>query len=259
MWMPDVYEGAPAPVTTYIATVSKGAMVALLLRFLHESGAGQDPALRVVVTVMAIASMLVGNLLAVLQDNIKRILAYSSIAHFGYLLVALLSGGDAGIGAATFYLVVYCVTTLAAFGVVTVLSNSERDADRLEDYRGLFQRRPALAVILMAALLSLAGIPLTAGFPGKFCLIAVGIEASLWVPVIVLILTSVIGMFYYLRIIAAMFAQPAGTEEDSTFATGAIGLSDRLVLAIMATLLVGLGVFPPPLLELIRAAIQGIG
>src|SRR5581483_858857 len=122
------------------------------------------------------------NILALLQNNVKRILAYSSIAHLGYILVAFQAAGDLGPTAITFYLVAYFVTTLGAFGVVSVLSRPERDADRLEDYQGLFWRRPAVAAIFTAMLLSLAGIPVTAGFIGKFYVVAAGASAAMWAP-----------------------------------------------------------------------------
>ena len=174
LWTPDVYQGAPAPVTAFIATTSKTAMVALLLRYFYLSGALQYRAVFLVFAVIAIASMCAGNLLALQQTNVKRILAYSSIAHFGYILVAFLAGATMAIEAVSFYLVAYTVTILAAFGIVTVLSGSERDADDLEDYRGLFWRRPVIASIFTAALLSLAGIPATMGFLGKFYVLAAG-------------------------------------------------------------------------------------
>ena len=133
-----------------------------------------------VFSIIAIASMTVGNLLALLQNNVKRILAYSSIAHLGYVLVAFLAGGARAAEAVTFYLVAYFITTLGAFGVVSVLSNGERDADSIEDYRGLFWRRPLLAGVFTLMLLSLAGIPLTAGFVAKFFLVAAGASSALW-------------------------------------------------------------------------------
>ena len=171
MWTPDVYQGAPAPVTAFVATVSKAAVFALLLRFFRPVGGDQTAALFLVFAAIAIASMVAGNLLALRQNNVKRILAYSSIAHLGYLLVAFLAGGENGGTAATFYLVAYSATTLAAFGVVTVLSGGDRDAELLDDYRGLGWRRPWLAAVFAVALFSLAGIPLTAGFVGKFYLV----------------------------------------------------------------------------------------
>ena len=142
LWTPDVYQGAPAPVTAYIATVSKGAMFAVLLRYFYGSGAHDLRPVYLVFTIIAIASMFAGNILALLQSNVKRILAYSSIAHLGYLLVAFQASGDLGPTAVTFYLVAYFVTILGAFGVVSILSDGTRDADALEDYRGLFWRRP---------------------------------------------------------------------------------------------------------------------
>ena len=170
LWTPDVYQGAPAPVTAFVATVSKGAMFALLVRYFSVVDLRSHHALVIVFTLLAIASMVVGNLLALLQHNVKRLLAYSSIAHLGYLLVAFLASSVLATTAVTFYLVAYFVTTLGAFGVVTVLSTGEREAESLDDYRGLVVRRPWLAALFTAMLLSLAGIPLTAGFVGKFYL-----------------------------------------------------------------------------------------
>ncbi|HEX5642833.1 MAG TPA: NADH-quinone oxidoreductase subunit N, partial [Thermoleophilia bacterium] len=174
MWTPDVYEGAPAPVTAYVATVSKGAVFALLLRFMLPVSSDQGSTIFLALTAVAIASMVAGNLLALRQDNVKRILAYSSIAHLGYLLVAFLASGERAGVAVGFYLVAYFATTLAAFGVVTVLSPEDRDADRIDDYRGLGARRPWLAAIFAVALFSLAGMPLTMGFIGKFVIVAAG-------------------------------------------------------------------------------------
>ena len=258
MWTPDVYEGAPAPVTAFVATVSKGAMFALLLRYFNQSGFNHGFAPVVLVfSIVAIASMFTGNLLALLQNNVKRILAYSSIAHMGYLLVAFQIGGPMGASAAIFYLVAYFVMTLGAFGVVTVLSERERDADLLEDYRGLFWRRPALALVFTAMLLSLAGIPLTVGFIGKFYIIAAGASMGAWSLILILVITSTIGLFYYLRIVVTLYAQPAvgdrAHEPVSRRAPAAI-----LVLAALTVILVWLGVYPAPLLVAIRAAIGSL-
>ncbi len=184
LWTPDVYQGAPPPVAAFVATTSKSAMVALLLRYVYLSGALQHHAVFLVFAIVAIASMCAGNLLALRQTNVKRILAYSSIAHFGYILVAFLAASTMAVEAVTFYLVAYTVTILAAFGIVTVLSNSGRDAEDLEDYRGLFWRRPVIAAVFTAVLLSLAGIPATMGFLGKFYVLAAGAERSAW-PLII--------------------------------------------------------------------------
>jgi NADH-quinone oxidoreductase subunit N len=252
LWTPDVYEGAPAPVTAFIATVSKSAVVAVLLRSFGTLGISQEGPLFLVVTGIAVASMLLGNVLALLQDNIKRLLAYSSIAHFGYLLVMLAAGGSTAAVAATFYLAAYVITTLGAFGVVTVLSGPEGDAAARDDYQGLAWRRPWLAAVFAAMLLSLAGLPLTAGFVGKFTLVLAAIGSALWVPVAALVLGSVIGLFYYLRIIALLFAGPGRgipLPPSLSFLSGS-------VLAVLLVLLLLLGVYPAPLLDLIVHAVR---
>lgn len=252
MWAPDVYEGAPAPVSAFIATVSKGGMFAVLLRYFYTSGANRFDPVALVIGIAAVASMIAGNLLALRQNNVKRILAYSSIAHLGYALVAFVAGGPIGPAAATFYLVAYFVTILAAFGVVTMLSGGDRDAGDLADYRGLFWRRPWLAGVFSAALLSLAGIPLTAGFLGKFYVLAAGASVAAWGLVLVLVVTSAIGLYYYLRVMVAVYS--AGEPRRVAGRAPAGGL----VLAVLAVALVWLGVFPGPLVDLIRAAVDGV-
>jgi NADH-quinone oxidoreductase subunit N len=249
LWTPDVYEGAPAPVTAFVATVSKGAMFAVMLRYFYVSHAYQDEAVWVVFQIIAIASMIGGNILALLQTNVKRILAYSSIAHLGYLLVAFEAAGALAVQAVTFYLVAYFASLLAAFGVVSVLSRGEHDADSLEDYRGLFWRRPVLAAVFTVSLLSLAGIPVTAGFIGKFYLVAVGAAASLWALIIILVVTSGIGLFYYLRIVAVIYEHAPVSEAQPRFAP-----ADGFVLLLVTGLLLWFGIFPEPLLALIRRA-----
>lgn len=258
MWTPDVYEGAPAPVTAFVATVSKGGVFALLLRYFHESGAHGFPPVFLVFSIIAVASMFGGNLLALLQNNVKRILAYSSIAHLGYLLVAFQIGGSMGASAAAFYLVAYFVMTLGAFGVVTVLSERQRDADLLDDYRGLFWRRPALALVFTAMLFSLAGIPLTAGFLGKFYIVAAGASTGAWALLLILVTTSTIGLFYYLRIAVVLYQQPAASylvhEPMPRRAPAA-----TLVLATLTVVLIWLGIYPMPLLRMIQVAIGSQG
>jgi NADH-quinone oxidoreductase subunit N len=212
LWTPDVYEGAPLPVTAFIATVSKVGMFALLLRWFHVHDAGLSGVLGLVLTLIAIASMLGGNLLALLQTNVKRILAYSSIAHMGYLLVALLAGGSLGVSAATYYLAAYAATILGALGLMTVLSGPHQEAASIDAYRGLFWNRPLLAAVFTTTLLSLAGIPLTAGFLGKFYVIAAGASQSRWILLFTLVASSTIGLFYYLRIVVAMYSQPSDAD-----------------------------------------------
>jgi NADH-quinone oxidoreductase subunit N len=253
LWTPDVYEGAPAPVAAFVATASKTAMVALLVRYCDLSGALQNHAVWVVFAVIAVASMCAGNLLALRQTNVKRILAYSSIAHFGYILVALLAGGAMASGAIGFYLAAYTVNLLVAFGIVTALSASDRDAGDLEDYRGLFWRRPAIAGAFTAALLSLAGIPSTIGFLGKFYVLAAGAAVGAWPLIVILAVTSVAGLFYYLRVVVAIYSAPPERAIHNWMAPR----SSVLVLGVLAILLIWLGIYPAPLLHVIGIATAG--
>lgn len=254
MWTPDVYQGAPAPVTAFVATVSKAAIVGLLVRYFTEADASAWPSVSAALSLVAIASILAGNLLALAQDSVKRLLAYSSIAHLGYVLVAFLAAGDPGREAVTFYVVAYVATSLAAFGIVTVLSPGDRDADAIGDFRGLFWRRPGLALTFTAALLSLAGMPLTAGFLAKFLVLTAGVGAALWPLVLALVAGSAIGIFYYLRVVVALYtAAPADAEWPAPSLAGAITLG-AVVLVI-----VGLGVYPSPVLRLIAVAVSAPG
>ena len=256
LWTPDVYQGAPAPVTAYIAAVSKGGVVAVLAQLFRVLRFNQHPALLVMFGLMAAVSMFAGNLLALRQDNVKRMLAYSSIAHVGYLLVALVAGGEPGAQAAAFYLASYIAATLCAFGAVTALSGPDRDAESIDDYRGLIWRRPWLAALFTAALLSLAGIPLTAGFIAKYYAALAGVRAYLWVLVAVLIVNSVIGMYYYLRVLAAMYSgsPAAGTARERA---PSLTIAGAAALAVVVILLLWAGVYPRTLLDIIAAVAGG--
>jgi NADH-quinone oxidoreductase subunit N len=251
MWVPDVYEGAPAPVAAFVAVVSKGAMFALLLRYFVMANADGFGPVPMMIEIVAIASIMVGNLLALMQNNIKRILAYSSIAHLGYLLVAFLASGALRIDAVTYYLVAYTVMTVGAFGIITVLSTSNATAEieDLDAYRGLIWRRAWLGGAFAAMLLSLAGIPLTMGFIGKFYAIAGGVSAAMWPAVIALIAGSIIGLFYYLRVIVAI-CTPA--PEGATAYAGAVPMVGGTTLAALTLILFGLGLYPTPLVRLIQ-------
>jgi NADH-quinone oxidoreductase subunit N len=254
-WSPDVYEGAPAPVGALVATVSKGGVLAVLLRLFSTAGGSTSGPLVLALGLVAGVSMLAGSLLGLRQANVKRVLAYSSIAHLGYLMVPLLAGFEQAMAAATFYLVAYVIAILAAFGVVTALSTVEDDAGSLEDYRGLFWRRPWLGGLLAAALFSLAGLPLTAGFLAKLYLVAVGVAGELWWLVGALVLSSAIALYYYLRIIATMLRQPEVVAEPGR---PLLPLGAGLVLALLGLGLLWLGVAPGPLLRAIQGAVAGL-
>jgi NADH-quinone oxidoreductase subunit N len=255
MWTPDIYEGAPAPITGFIAVVSKIAVFSVILRYFILAEGHTDASLRAGLAAIAILSMLGGNLLALLQNNVKRLLAYSSIAHFGYLLVAFLAAESLGIEAAAYYLAAYAVTNLGAFGIVTLLSapRSGRDADQIEDYRGLFRTRPFLAGSLALMLLSLAGMPPTMGFIGKFYLIVSGVGAGLFWPVVALVIGSVIGLYYYLRVLVAMAMPVPAERAAATPATAP--LFANAVIATLLVLLLALGAYPAPAIALIRMTV----
>ena len=243
MWTPDVYEGAPTPVTGFLATVSKGAVFVALTRFYIDGSLYQFSDLNTALAALAIVSMLVGNWLALRQENIKRLLAYSSIAHFGYLLVVLiaLTYLDAGLvnQSITFYLTAYIVTTLAAFTVVSMIAGEDTAKQNIGAFAGLFWHRPLEASALTVAMLSLAGIPLTAGFMAKFFVITVGIQSGLWGLLAVLIVASAIAIYYYLRIIFAM------TKSAESPGNSANWQEKIVALALMISILV-LGAWPQP-------------
>lgn len=246
MWTPDVYQGAPVPVTAFIATVSKGAVLAVALRLFIKIDGMDNYNLFFVVSIMSVLSMFIGNFLALNQTNLKRLLAYSSIAHLGYLMITLLAGKQDGIEAAIFYLVSYIITSLGAFGVISILSVSDRDADDIEDIKGLFRISPWITIVFTIVLLSLAGIPLTAGFMSKFYIVLAGIKSGLWVLVFSLIINSVISLYYYLRIIKAMFT-PIETEKRIRLST----ISD-MTMAIIVLGILFLGILPSVLMKFIN-------
>ncbi|KFX69126.1 NADH:ubiquinone oxidoreductase subunit N [Pseudomonas taeanensis MS-3] len=258
LWTPDVYEGAPAPVAAFLATASKVAAFAVLLRLFQISPAAATPALHDLLTIIAVASILFGNLLALLQSNLKRLLGYSSIAHFGYLLVALVASQGLAVEAVGVYLATYVLTTLGAFGVITLMSTpyNGRDCDALYEYRGLFWRRPYLTAVLAVMMLSLAGIPLTAGFIGKFYIIAVGVQAQLWWLLGALVIGSAIGVFYYLRVMVTLFLmEPNLRRHDAPFNWGQ--RAGGMMLLLVAVLAFVLGVYPQPLLAMLSTITLG--
>ncbi|MFP5420144.1 MAG: NADH-quinone oxidoreductase subunit NuoN [Gammaproteobacteria bacterium] len=255
LWTPDVYEGAPAPVAAFLATASKVAVFAVLLRLYQMSPATAGGWLNDLLTLIAIASIIFGNLLALLQNNLKRLLGYSSIAHFGYLLVALIASKGLAVEAVGVYLATYVLTSLGAFGVITLMSTpySGRDADALYEYRGLFWRRPYLTAVLTVMMLSLAGIPLTAGFIGKFYVVAAGVQSQQWWLLAALVIGSAIGVFYYLRVMVTLFmVEPNLRRHDAPLHWGQ--QAGGVMLLFVALLAFFLGVYPQPLLELVQQA-----
>ncbi len=262
MWTPDVYEGAPVPVTAFIATVSKAAMVAVVVRVLIVSDALQFSAVVLVLSILAAASMIIGNLLALLQNNVKRIFAYSSIAHLGYLLVVIIAAAvipdGLSVEAMGYYVAAYLIMSLAGFGVTSAISNAGRELDEVNDYRGLFWRSPWLALVMTTVLLSLAGIPLTIGFIGKFYIFAVGVEAELWFLLTMLIIGSGIGLYYYLRLVYTMLlpvSDDLDNASDPAQAKLPAGVQTALLALVVAVIF--LGVYPTPLISTLQSLAGG--
>jgi NADH-quinone oxidoreductase subunit N len=255
LWTPDVYEGAPAPVAAFLATASKVAVFAVMVRLFQISPAASSGVLTDVMSVIAVVSILVGNLLALTQTNLKRLLGYSSIAHFGYLMIAVVASKGMAMEAIGVYLVTYVLTSLGAFGVITLMSSpyTGRDADALFEYRGLFWRRPYLTAVMTVMMLSLAGIPLTAGFIGKFYIIATGVESHLWWLTGALVLGSAIGVFYYLRVMVTLFLQDSKIQRHDAPFNWAQRAGGVMLLGI-SLLAFFLGVYPQPLLALVQHA-----
>lgn len=256
LWTPDVYQGAPAPVTTYLATVSKIAVFAVLLRLFYFIPA-TDSFFYSLLGGLAFISIIVGNLLALLQNNLKRLLGFSSTAHFGYLLVALIACrlGDLSQEAIALYLVMYLLTSVGSFGVVSLMSSpyQERDADELPAYRGLFWRRPILSSALTIMLLSLAGIPMTLGFIGKFYILTVGVRFSFWWLTGAVVFGSAVGLYYYLRVISILYLRTPGMPSRDASNDWALTTGGLMVLT-SAILVILLGVYPQPLMDLLPLA-----
>jgi NADH-quinone oxidoreductase subunit N len=251
-WTPDVYAGAPAPMATFLATAAKVATIGVFVRYLLTSGAILVDSIITILTILAVLSILVGNLLAVKQVNLKRILAYSSIAHFGYLIIGLISMTYASLGNVTVYVITYVLTTIGAFGAVALMSspyNNSDEAESLADYRGLFWRRPVLTAVLTVMMLSLAGIPLTAGFIGKFLVIMAAVTTQHWFLAAMIIVGSGIGLYYYLRVMVVLYMTPPETPRIDADKQWGQKMGGIMVLIVAAAVLV-IGVYPDPIIKL---------
>ena len=251
MWVPDVYEGAPTSVTALIATGSKAAVFAVLVRLLLSGVRAVQADWTAVLWVLAALTMTLGNVVAIAQSNLKRMLAYSSIAHVGYMLVGLAVGGAAGAGAVLFYLLAYTFTTAGTFGVITLCVRAGEEAVDVRDYAGLGRRHPVLAFALALLLLSLVGIPPLAGFVGKFYLFGAAVRAGfVWLAVLG-VLNSAIAAYYYLRVIVTMYMQ----EPDEQSASVAPSFAGGLALTIAVIGVVLLGLMPAPFVDLAQVAV----
>jgi len=254
MWTPDAYEGAPTIVTGFMSTGVKAAAFAAFARVflsaLEPLRADWTP----VLWVLAILTMVLGTVVGVAQSNLKRMLAYSSIAHGGYLLIGLIAANEVGKAAILFYLLVYAVTNLGAFGIIALLSTPARPHEELRDYSGLWHSRPALAALMTVFLLSLGGIPPMAGFVGKWYIFSAAVRAGYYDLAIVGVLTSVVSVFFYIRVVVMMYiAEPQqGVERP---AVGPLALS---ALAVSTAAIFYLGILPTRVLNLAAASIGTI-
>jgi NADH-quinone oxidoreductase subunit N len=252
MWTPDVYEGAPTTVTAFMSTATKAAGFAAVLRVFMFGFEPLLPHWQPVIAIIAALTMIVGNVTALVQTNVKRMLAYSSIAHAGYVLVGVAAGGAAGATGVLFYLAAYACTTLAAFAVMLAVGSGREEDQSLEAYAGLGRRKPLLGIVMALAMFSLVGIPPTAGFVGKYLLFGAAIASGLTWLAVLGVLTSVVSAYFYLRVVATMFMrEPAGEGEViPASAPRSIGA------AISAVAVVILGVLPAPLLGMITSGVQ---
>jgi NADH-quinone oxidoreductase subunit N len=251
MWAPDVYEGAPTSVTAFIATGSKAAAFAAMIRVLVVALRGAQPDWSALLWALAALTMTVGNVVALAQSNLKRMLAYSSIAHVGYMLMGLVAGGAPGAGAILFYLLAYTFTVVGAFGAISLCARAGEEAVEVGDYAGLARRQPVLAATLAIFLLSLVGIPPLAGFVSKFYLFGSAVRAGyVWLTVIA-VLNSAVAAYYYLRVIVYMYMREPDGDPISIAPSLAGGLA--LTLAIIG--IVVLGVMPAPFADLAQAAV----
>jgi len=254
MYLPDMYEGAPTPVVAFMAGAAELAGVAVLVRVFLLAMPGLQVDWGLLFWVLSVLTMTIGNLVAIAQTNIKRMLAYSTIAHMGYLLIGPVVGSELGVAAVLFYSLVYACMTIGAFGIVILLARGTVRGDRIDDFSGLAQRSPLAAAIMLLFLLSLTGIPPTAGFVGKLYLFAAAIEAGyIWLALIAVI-NSAISLYYYMRVVMVMYMRELPVQGIALSQSPALYLG--LFLAAAVTLL--LGVFPGPVLEFARASAVGI-
>lgn len=255
LWTPDVYQGAPAPVTAFLSTGSKVALISALLRFTIYMAEGTWAILVPVFSILAVLTMVVGNICALSQIQLKRLLAYSSIAQMGYLIMTLAAAKQNGAPAILFYASVYALMDLGAFGTVGLLSKRKKDRDTIEDYRGLGFKRPWQAALLAVCLLSLAGLPPTAGFIGKFALFQAVLQSQFLILAIIGISAAIVSIYFYLKVIVVLYMRPAEAEAASPSA----GFSGDLACAAVLVSIFWLGIVPSGLFDLISRVVSSFG
>lgn len=250
MWVPDVYEGAPTAVTLFVGSAPKIAAFAFFMRLLVGGLGNMVTDWQPMLIIVSVLSMLLGNVTAIAQTNIKRMLAYSTISHMGYLLLGILSGTDAGYSAAMFYVASYVLTTLGGFGIILLMSREGFEADRLEDLKGLNKRSPWYAFMMLVVMISMAGIPVSVGFFAKLSVLSAALDAGLTWLVVFAVLMSLIGAFYYLRVIKLMYM-----DEPADSAPLIADTDHRVLISVNGAAILALGILPQPLIDLCTMAI----
>ncbi|WP_033436659.1 NADH-quinone oxidoreductase subunit NuoN [Saccharothrix sp. NRRL B-16314] len=245
-WTPDVYQGSPTPVTAFMAACVKVAAFGGILRVLYGAFERSSWEWNGVLWAVAIASMVIGAVLGLTQTDVKRMIAYSSVAHAGFLLIGAISLNDAGLSGTMFYLLAYGFTTIAAFGVVSLVRNADGEATHLSQWAGLAKRSPVAAGVFTFLLLALAGLPLTSGFVGKFAVFAAAIEAGLTPLVVVALVASAVAAFFYLRVIVLMYFSEPAADGPTVSVPGAF---TAIAITLGAAITLVLGVYPPDVLE----------
>jgi NADH-quinone oxidoreductase subunit N len=252
MWTPDVYEGAPAPITAFMSAGPKAAAFAAFVRIFMEALPSLQGQWTGLIWIMAVLTMSIGNVIALAQDNIKRMLAYSSIAHAGYVLVAFLSAGELGITGILYYMLAYTFMNIGAFAIITVLGGRGEERVHVADYRGLGYTHPLAAIAMSLFLFSLAGIPPTGGFMGKFYIFSAAVKQGYIGLAIIGVLNSVVSVYYYLRVTVAMYMQDPSTAKEKE--VPALVFSPALVLAIFIAAygVLSMGLFPPTYVAIVK-------
>jgi NADH-quinone oxidoreductase subunit N len=249
-WSPDAYEGAPTSITAYMSVAVKAASFAMMVRIFMVAIYPLRTEWVTVMAAVSIMTMTVGNIAAITQSNVKRLLAYSSISHAGYILIGFIAGNETGLTAVALYLLIYTFTNIGTWAVIVALRRKDVIGEHIDDMAGLYFRHPAAAVLMLIFLLSLAGIPPTAGFIGKYYLFAAAIETGHNVLAVIAVLNAAISLYFYFRIVVSMFMRDATEKTGLTFAPG---LNMALGVAIIFTMLIG--IYPDPFIALAKHAV----
>jgi len=245
MWMPDVYHGSPTSVTLYIASAPKIAAFAMMYRLLVDGLSGMHADWQMILIILSVLSMVLGNIIAIAQTNLKRMFAYSTISHVGFIIMGVVAGTQAGYGAAMFYAIVYAIMSVGGFGMIVLLSRAGFEAENIEDFKGLNQKSPWFAFVMMAIMFSMAGVPPFLGFWAKISVLQEAINSGLLWFAIVGVVTSVIGAFYYLRVVKVIyFDKPVDTTPIQA------STDIRLTLSINGLAILAIGLYPTALIAL---------